>query len=283
MSQHDGYIADQQGGPFLDELNQALAAQRSQNSGDTAPAPTVGYLFWADTANDMMKMRNPANNGWIDLWRLSTAGMPSVQKQTATAFTTTGTSTAYLLTPLPAISANSAGLRFRVSFHTPPGANATMAVSGQAALPLKYKDRDGVKQAVASTQIPANWTSDVECDGTDWIVLDTPPFTLRIGDMTPLDGSGSGLDADLLDGQHGSYYANIFDAYSKIGCFALCAVVNGGSPVGGEAVAGSYLKYVKFVNGALTLGGNALPGTWRNISDMSLLTDRDVGIFQRVA
>lgn len=211
MSQHDGYIADQQGGPFLDELNQALAAQRSQNSGDTAPTPTVGYLFWADTANDMMKMRNSANNGWIDLWRLSTAGMPSVQKQTATAFTTTGTSTAYLLTPLPAIPANSAGLRFRVSFHTPPGANPTMAVSGQAALPLKYKDKDGVKQVVTSVQIPANWSGDVECDGTDWLLL--TPAMLAAADLLAVlktvDGSGSGLDADLFRGHALSEFAMI--------------------------------------------------------------------------
>lgn len=171
MSQHDYDIANQQGAPFRADVNAVLAAIQSNNSGGTAPTNTVAYMPWADTASGVLKIRNAANNGWVDVALLSNFALPSVQKQLATAFTTTGTSTAYLLTPAPAIAANAAGLRFRVKFHTPPGASPTMAVSGQTALPLKYKDASGTKQDITSIQVPSNWIADVETDGTDWVVL----------------------------------------------------------------------------------------------------------------
>ncbi|MBI4997277.1 MAG: hypothetical protein HZC22_10355 [Rhodocyclales bacterium] len=172
MSQHDQVIDDQEGSTFLAELNQALAAIFSNNSGGTEPAVTVAYQWWADTAAGMLKQRNAANNGWVSVALLSNFALPSVQGQLATRFTTTGSSTAYLLTPAPAISANTAGLRFRVAFHTAAGATPTLAVSGQTALPLKYKDSVGVKQAITSAQVPANWVGDVETDGTDWVLVD---------------------------------------------------------------------------------------------------------------
>lgn len=94
-----------------------------------------------------------------------------LQVQLATAFTTGGTATAFTLTPAPAITANAANQRFRVKFNAAAGTTPTLAVSGQAALNLKYKDSAGTKQAITSTQVPINWVSDVENDGTDWVVL----------------------------------------------------------------------------------------------------------------
>jgi hypothetical protein len=103
-----------------------------------------------------------------------------VQAQTYTYFTTGGSSTAYTLTPTPALGALATGDRFRVAFHTAAGATPTLAVSGLAAKNLKYKDATGTKQAVTSTQIPSNWISDVEYDGTDMLVMDVPPAAAAI-------------------------------------------------------------------------------------------------------
>jgi hypothetical protein len=102
----------------------------------------------------------------------------TIQTQGVTRFTTGGTSTAFTLTPVPAIIANTAGTRLRVAFNAAAGATPTLAVSGLTALNLKYKDSTGAKQAVTATQIPSGWSSDVECDGTDWVVLDIPPVTV---------------------------------------------------------------------------------------------------------
>lgn len=104
-----------------------------------------------------------------------------IQAQTYTAFTTGGTSTAYTLTPTPALTALATSQRFRVAFHTAAGTTPTLAVSGLTAKNLKYKDSTGAKQAVTSTQIPSGWVADVEYDGTDWVVLDVPPTSAAGG------------------------------------------------------------------------------------------------------
>jgi len=104
------------------------------------------------------------------------------QIQLVTAFTTGGSSTAYTLTPAPATTANVTNQRFRVKFNAASGATPTLAVSGQTAKSLKYYDSSGTKQAITSTQVPINWISDVEYDGTDWVVLQTvPPVSITAG------------------------------------------------------------------------------------------------------
>lgn len=94
-----------------------------------------------------------------------------IQAQSVTAFTTGGTSTAYTLTPTPAITSLVAGQRFRVNFHATPDATPTLAVSGLTAKNLKYYNGLGVKTAISSTSVVANLLADVEYDGTDYVVL----------------------------------------------------------------------------------------------------------------
>jgi hypothetical protein len=67
MSQHD-YIIDNQLAPaFRSDLNSALAAIVSQNSGVTAPTTTYANMLWYDTTNDLLKMRNESNSAFITL------------------------------------------------------------------------------------------------------------------------------------------------------------------------------------------------------------------------
>jgi len=40
----------------------------------TEPSPTYGCMLWADTNNDLLKMRNKANDAWITLGALDTTG-----------------------------------------------------------------------------------------------------------------------------------------------------------------------------------------------------------------
>jgi hypothetical protein len=65
MSQHDYVLADQAGLAFLSDLNNALAAVVSLNSGATAPATTYAYQYWLDTTAGLLKQRNAANSGWV--------------------------------------------------------------------------------------------------------------------------------------------------------------------------------------------------------------------------
>lgn len=67
MSQHDYSIANQTAPSLRTDLNNALSAIVSQNSGTTAPSTTYANMLWYDTTNDILKMRNEANTGWIEL------------------------------------------------------------------------------------------------------------------------------------------------------------------------------------------------------------------------
>lgn len=75
MTQHDMDIANADGASVRADLNVAFQAIAENNSGATAPSTTFSYQLWADTANDLMKIRNAANSAWIVAFRLSTAGM----------------------------------------------------------------------------------------------------------------------------------------------------------------------------------------------------------------
>ena len=68
MAQHD-YVIDNQTFPATrTDLNNALAAIVSANSGATAPTTTYAYQLWYDTTNNKLKMRNADDDAWIDLF-----------------------------------------------------------------------------------------------------------------------------------------------------------------------------------------------------------------------
>jgi len=70
MAQHDYSLANQSGASFRSDLNNALSAIVSQNSGTSEPSTMYAYQMWADTTNGVMKLRNSANNAWITLYQL---------------------------------------------------------------------------------------------------------------------------------------------------------------------------------------------------------------------
>jgi hypothetical protein len=111
-----------------------------------------------------------------------------IQGQSVTAFTTGGTSTAYTLTPAPAITSLVSGQRFRVNFNATAGASPTLSISGQTAKNLKVYNSNGAKQTASS--IIANMLTDVEYDGTDYVILNQLPV---IGSMLRSYLAGFGM------------------------------------------------------------------------------------------
>ena len=75
MPQHDYVISDQSFPAFRADVNNALAAVVSLNSGPTAPSPTFAYQLWADTTAGQLKIRNAANNAWIVWGSLADVGL----------------------------------------------------------------------------------------------------------------------------------------------------------------------------------------------------------------
>jgi hypothetical protein len=70
MATHDYVIANQSGAAFRTDLNNALAAIVSNNSNSSEPATKYAYQWWADTSAGVLKIRNSANNAWIELLQL---------------------------------------------------------------------------------------------------------------------------------------------------------------------------------------------------------------------
>lgn len=170
-----------------DPVAQRFLRWKSDLSGfENLDIATIGALAVSDFAKtylddaDAAKTRDTLGLGTAatkDTGNAAAGNIPlnsDIQGQTLTAFTTGGTATAFTLTPTPAITANTAGIEFDVTFHTAAGATPTLAVSGLTALNLKYRDSTGAKQAVTSTQVPSGWRSKVVCDGTDWVVREIP-------------------------------------------------------------------------------------------------------------
>jgi hypothetical protein len=153
-----------------------------------------------------------------------------LQFQTATFFTTAGTSTAFTLAVTPTITSNSAGQRFRVKFNAAAGATPTLTVGTGATVALKYFDGAGTATAVTSAQIPINWQSDVEYNATEvcWVLVDRADIQAYDADT---------LKADTADTLTAGFAATPYNAGTKSsgtftpdeanGNFQYC--VNGGA------------------------------------------------------
>ena len=74
MATHDYVIDNSTGANVRTDLNNVLQAILTNNSSGSAPSTTAAYMLWADTSNNILKMRNSANDGWIDL-RTLTGGL----------------------------------------------------------------------------------------------------------------------------------------------------------------------------------------------------------------
>ncbi len=64
MSQHDYNVANGGGAAVRGDINNALQAILTSNSGTSAPSVTAPFMLWFDTANGILKQRNAANTGW---------------------------------------------------------------------------------------------------------------------------------------------------------------------------------------------------------------------------
>ena len=75
MAQHDYVLDNQPGLNFRNDLNNALAAIVTINSGTSAPATTYAFQLWADTLNNLLKIRNAANSAWITIGTLGSTNL----------------------------------------------------------------------------------------------------------------------------------------------------------------------------------------------------------------
>jgi hypothetical protein len=67
MSQNDLVIDNQNFPATRADINSALQALGSLNSGSSAPSTTYANMLWYDTATNTLKMRAEANDQWISI------------------------------------------------------------------------------------------------------------------------------------------------------------------------------------------------------------------------
>jgi len=70
MATHDYVIDNSTGANVRADINNVLQAILTNNSNSSAPSTTAAYMWWADTNAGVLKIRNSANNDWVELLQL---------------------------------------------------------------------------------------------------------------------------------------------------------------------------------------------------------------------
>jgi hypothetical protein len=135
MAQHDYVIANGTGAAVRSDLNNALAAIVSQNSGASAPATTYAYQWWADTSTNLLKLRNGANSSFITVGDLTATnlGLAALASPTFTGTVTIPTATISTGAGIPLASAASPAIYFTGDTNTgiySPGADQVAISTG---------------------------------------------------------------------------------------------------------------------------------------------------------
>lgn len=151
---------------------------RSLQDDNINHAPSASPLWWEEWAPSLSRL--------ADL----------LQKQTYTAFTTAGAAPNFTLTPAPAITAYTAGQRFRIKFHAAGSGADALNISGLGNKSLKQYDSTGTKVA---TVIAANQLADVEYDGVDMVILDPLPPVSSQGNFAGLNSYNASANLPTAD------------------------------------------------------------------------------------
>lgn len=180
--------------------------------GTTARAYTAGDIVGlrhtaADLADAIDLAANATASGKAMLNAVTAAAqwlllVGELQAQTGIAFTTAGTSTAYTLTPTPAITAYAAGQSFWVTLHTTSGASPRLAISGVATPPnIVRKLQDGSYQNVSS--LPAGPYRITLVSATQALAESVQP--LIVGTVSQTAGIPTGSIIEVGSNANGRY------------------------------------------------------------------------------
>lgn len=66
MAQHDYNVSNANGSTVRSNMNAALAAILTANSGPSAPTVTAPFAKWADTSAGKLRMRDSLDSSWLD-------------------------------------------------------------------------------------------------------------------------------------------------------------------------------------------------------------------------
>jgi hypothetical protein len=144
-----------------------------------------------------------------------------IQTQLVTAFTTGGTSSAFTVTAVPALTTYT-NSRLAVTLNAAPTGSPTINYNGLGAKSLKYKDGSGTKQFVTSIQAPSGYQCDLWYDGTDVVLLNPlPSIGIMSNSVVVYTATATLTTADL--GRH-CYYQSATAGTLTLPSVASCPI-----------------------------------------------------------
>jgi hypothetical protein len=303
MSQHDLNIANQGFPAFRADLNDALVALGSTNSGATAPATPYANQLWYDTANNILKIRNEDNDAWISIvtldqsgdlvsaitastvnaGALNATGVTTVQAGTAAApaITTTGDTNTGIFFPTADTIAFSEGgvevLRINSSSNVGIGTTnplAKLTVSNGGAEGLEISPSGGAVSLTGYNRSGGAY-SQVNITGSGGITLSIGTSNINtnasmsvsnvvgVGGATP-SASGAGITFPAT--QSASSDVNTLDDYEE-GTWTPTLVSTGGGAPAYTTQVGKYCKIGKMVYllGSVQINGTLPAGNYTRI------------------
>jgi hypothetical protein len=208
MAQHDYVIGNDTAANVRADINTALAAIVSNNSGASAPATMYANQFWYDTTTDILKFRAEANDAWISVGKLDqtldqffpiVAGVQVVATGTELNFVDGVTSA--IQTQIDA----KAPLASPALTGTPTAPTATAATSTtQLATTAFVTTADNLKANLASPALTGTPTAPTAAVATNTTQIATTAFVLANG-VAPTTAQVGTATAGLAAGAVGSY------------------------------------------------------------------------------
>lgn len=252
-------------------MNNALKAITTLQSGASAPSTTYAYQLWVDTSTSppTLKSRKGDNTAWVTLGTIndSTGKFIADDSKTVGTFTPSQTPGA---NQVPVLD-NSGFLKMgadRVIAHTSGGlrvigdevSNNLFTSGGTTVFPVNATSSDLTtwnrsNVSVGAARIDFKYDGSLRLftttSGSGPITWSGPYSIWHSGN----DGTGSGLDADLLDGQHGAYYQPASTAInvSNIASQSVSSATNSN--------ASGTIPYYRYENGIRELRGTVISGS----------------------
>ncbi len=165
MTQHDMTIVNASGGVFRADVNVALPALDSGQSGTSAPPVLRALMYWNDTTDTVRRQRNAANTVWIirdtldaDRSFNTTGAYTALLRDYGKLIEADATSAALTITLPPAADA---GDGFPLSIKNTAGANNLVTLDGNASETIDGQATIVLAQGQAVT---------LRCDGANWFV-----------------------------------------------------------------------------------------------------------------
>lgn len=163
MSQHDFNLSNQTFPSFRSDLNDALSAIKTLNSGTSAPGTTAAGLIYYNSSDGWIYQRNAADSAWVKKWKIASQGL--IPQDGSTVYAADGgASDSYAITLDPAPTAYTTGMVLHFKANTANTGAATLNVNSLGAVAIKKN----YNQDLVTGDIQANQMVSVVYDGTNF-------------------------------------------------------------------------------------------------------------------